>query len=447
MLYFKMIVDMMLVQVVKTTTSPPSTHMFVEYYSRLLHTLLETGVYDHRAIPKEDRSPLTVEIDFSGEKTILNLNEQTQTLSLVSPITVKWRDYRLRWNPDDYGGVDLLHTESSLLWKPDIFISKYIGETGGYLTKMDPTSRIRIHHFGLVTWSLFVRLDTICPINTTFYPYDAQRCEILISSWVYSSKYLTLKWFDKNATVDIPALMTEWLVRNISTKRAYTYEDQFGSYRILVVDIQLSRRMSFTALAMIIPCLMLTVLTLVMFLLPPNSDGKLNLGVAIWTSLVVFLLLLVDVVPSSSDKMPLIGLYNIITLILVTLSLVLCVVSTKLYHSRSPVPKWLHMFAFYFLAKCVCWNKRPNNIMQEACPAHANNENHMVHTMEISLSQHELIAWKINNTNNGTTSTTAGCNGDGEWTEICQIFERLCFILQLVFMTASAVFMGVYSVH
>ncbi len=37
-----------------------------------------------------------------------------------------WYDYKLKWNPDDYGGVDMLNIPSENIWRPDIVLyNKY----------------------------------------------------------------------------------------------------------------------------------------------------------------------------------------------------------------------------------------------------------------------------------------------------------------------------------
>ena len=33
-----------------------------------------------------------------------------------------WYDYKLQWDPDEYGGVDMLHVPSDHIWRPDIVL-------------------------------------------------------------------------------------------------------------------------------------------------------------------------------------------------------------------------------------------------------------------------------------------------------------------------------------
>lgn len=34
----------------------------------------------------------------------------------------KWYDYKLRWNPEEYGGVEMLYVPSEQIWLPDVVL-------------------------------------------------------------------------------------------------------------------------------------------------------------------------------------------------------------------------------------------------------------------------------------------------------------------------------------
>ena len=39
----------------------------------------------------------------------------------------EWNDYKLRWDPEEYGGVSKLHVPSEQIWLPDIVLyNKYV---------------------------------------------------------------------------------------------------------------------------------------------------------------------------------------------------------------------------------------------------------------------------------------------------------------------------------
>lgn len=34
----------------------------------------------------------------------------------------EWTDYKLKWDPDDYGGITKLHVPSEDIWRPDLVL-------------------------------------------------------------------------------------------------------------------------------------------------------------------------------------------------------------------------------------------------------------------------------------------------------------------------------------
>lgn len=42
--------------------------------------------------------------------------------SKMCPFFQSWFDYKLRWDPKEYGGVQMLHVPSDHIWRPDIVV-------------------------------------------------------------------------------------------------------------------------------------------------------------------------------------------------------------------------------------------------------------------------------------------------------------------------------------
>ena len=43
-------------------------------------------------------------------------------LTKTSKCAQIWTDYKLMWDPEDYGGVDVLYVPSDMIWLPDIVL-------------------------------------------------------------------------------------------------------------------------------------------------------------------------------------------------------------------------------------------------------------------------------------------------------------------------------------
>lgn len=72
---------------------------------------------------------LTVRIKLKLSQLIdVNLKNQIMTTNLW--VEQSWYDYKLKWEPREYGGVEMLHVPSDHIWKPDVvslFMLRFYG--------------------------------------------------------------------------------------------------------------------------------------------------------------------------------------------------------------------------------------------------------------------------------------------------------------------------------
>ncbi|RXM30891.1 N-chimaerin [Acipenser ruthenus] len=94
----------------------------------------------------------------------------------------------------------------------------------------------------------------------------------------------------------------------------------------------------------IIPCLLFSFLTGLVFYLPTDSGEKMTLSISVLLSLTVFLLVIVELIPSTSSAVPLIGKYMLFTMVFVIASIIITVIVINTHH-RSPsthtMPQWV----------------------------------------------------------------------------------------------------------
>ena len=83
------------------------------------------------------------------------------------------------------------------------------------------------------------------------------------------------------------------------------YPDE--SFPEVYVELQIRRKYTFFVTYIIFPCILLSGVLLMVFLLPADSGEKVSLGVSILVAISVFLLLVASNVPDTSDAVPLIG--------------------------------------------------------------------------------------------------------------------------------------------
>ena len=105
-------------------------------------------------------------------------------------------------------------------------------------------------------------------------------------------------------------------------------------YLDITFNITIRRKTLFYAVNLIIPCVAINMLTYLAFYLPADCGEKISLCISILLSLSLFQLLLIDIMPPTSLKIPLLGKYILFTTTVVSLS-VLCSVIVLAVHFRS----------------------------------------------------------------------------------------------------------------
>ena len=79
-------------------------------------------------------------------------------------------------------------------------------------------------------------------------------------------------------------------------------------YPDLTFYIYMRRRILYYLFNIILPCVWLSILSLVGFWLPPDSGEKITLGITVLLAFSVFMLLIAENIPATSETVPLIGL-------------------------------------------------------------------------------------------------------------------------------------------
>ncbi|KAH3750111.1 hypothetical protein DPMN_184628 [Dreissena polymorpha] len=94
------------------------------------------------------------------DKSIMEVDEVQGILSYTTGIKLLWMDYRLRWDPREYGGLQTLaNIALSQIWFPEVILSSPV--TGrGYLS--ESWSKARLIWNGIV---LTIVLWVLCSVD------------------------------------------------------------------------------------------------------------------------------------------------------------------------------------------------------------------------------------------------------------------------------------------
>jgi len=88
---------------------------------------------------------------------------------------------------------------------------------------------------------------------------------------------------------------------------------EIHGYAHVIFKLHLKRRYKFYVMNIVLPCVMLSVLIMIGFCLPPNAGEKISLGISVLLAFTVFLLMIADAIPRTSLAIPLIGIPTSLT--------------------------------------------------------------------------------------------------------------------------------------
>ncbi|XP_030628022.1 neuronal acetylcholine receptor subunit alpha-2-like [Chanos chanos] len=273
---------------------------------------------------------------------LIDVDEKNQMMTTNVWLKQEWNDYKLRWRPSDYDNVTSIRVPSELIWVPDIVL--YNNADGEFaVTHM---TKAHLFYTGKVRWVPPAIYKSSCSIDVTFFPFDQQNCKMKFGSWTYDKAKIDLERIEN--TVDLKDYWEsgEWAIINaVGTYNTKKYDCCHEIYPDITYYFIIRRLPLFYTINLIIPCLLISCLTVLVFYLPSDCGEKITLCISVLLSLTVFLLLITEIIPSTSLVIPLIGEYLLFTMIFVTLSIVITVFVLNVHH-RSPgthkMPRWVH---------------------------------------------------------------------------------------------------------
>ncbi|CAF1260120.1 unnamed protein product [Rotaria sordida] len=265
----------------------------------------------------------------------------------------EWNDAFLKWNPKDFGGLKKIRIPCRLIWLPDIILYNSADDyTQGYMQSL-----AMIDYNGTVFWPPIVKFRSTCKIDITWFPFDDQLCFLKFGSWTYDSTQLILTNRSENVDMDNYIDNGEWkLLTSWTVLSTLTYPCCAEGYHDLKFYFHIRRRTLYYIYNVIIPCIMLSGLTCLTFYLPTESGEKVSLGLTVLLSFSVFMLLIAEAMPATSEFIPLIGIYFTFVMGLTSLSVLLAVIilNVHLYGSAlKPVPHRLRRILFSHIAPCL----------------------------------------------------------------------------------------------
>ena len=289
-----------------------------------LHAMLfETTEYNKNVIPRCGDAPLDMHVDLYL-LSISELNEKRQTISIMAFLEIKWTDCFLTWNPSDYSNVTMINAKINDVWRPDLTLS---GTYDKPLDLIDKEGNANIDSAGHVMMWPYGMHTVSCSISIASFPFDKQVCTLDFVSWTNPSSRLTLANVTREVSRHYYNENGEWTLLDI-TKRHERRPFGDDHWDHVFFDIYLERKSLYVVMNVIIPILCIAFLNCFCFVLPSEGGERVTFAISLFLTLVVFMTIVNDSLPESSDEISTFGLYvglqllgSGLTIIVTTLSL------------------------------------------------------------------------------------------------------------------------------
>ncbi|XP_034733000.1 neuronal acetylcholine receptor subunit alpha-4b [Etheostoma cragini] len=331
---------------------------------RLLHDLFVH--YNKLSRPVENTSD-TVLVHFGlSIAQLIDVDEKNQMMTTNVWVKQEWNDYKLRWNPEEYENVTSIRIPSEIIWRPDIVL--YNNADGDFA--VTHLTKAHLFYDGQIKWMPPAIYKSSCSIDVTFFPFDQQSCKMKFGSWTYDRAKIDLISMASDVDQMDYWESGEWVIVNAVGKyNTKKYECCTEIYADITYYFIIRRLPLFYTINLIIPCLLISCLTVLVFYLPSQCGEKITLCISVLLSLTVFLLLITEIIPSTSLVIPLIGEYLLFTMVFVTLSIIITVFVLNVHH-RSPqthgMPHWVRR-VFLDMVPRVLFMKRPPGTAKQNC--------------------------------------------------------------------------------
>ncbi|ELT90100.1 hypothetical protein CAPTEDRAFT_89098 [Capitella teleta] len=287
----------------------------------------------------DDKPPVQVNISLSLIN-ILDVDERVQILKSSMWVRWHWKDCRLQWDPKQYDDVTVIHLGRERVWIPDITLY----DSASVMDFLDVIQYQRpvIKYTGHLVFGFPSIISSTCYINILNFPYDLQRCRLKFSSWSYDNKFLDVS--NSSPTGDLSAYVAnnEWSLEGFTVERS-SVNYTTSSFPDVTFFVEIRRHPLHIYINLLLPCIVISLIGVFMFLLPPESGERISLGITSLLSMVVFSMNIASSLPATNATVPHITKYFSCSIILVACSAVCTILIMRLHHTSDSIrlPRWV----------------------------------------------------------------------------------------------------------
>ncbi|XP_053694163.1 neuronal acetylcholine receptor subunit non-alpha-2-like [Sabethes cyaneus] len=379
--------------------------------------------YDRNLRPTQHYNVTSVDLKMTIRH--VDIDEETSIFSVYGWVKMNWLDLRMQWTPSDYGGLDSLLIPSYYLWDAELNIHSTTLESAG--TTYYSATKVRVDNRGNHSCTVRVNLKTYCEMNLRRWPFDSQHCSIVLGKSVLQQEDSIqlnvlpgemVQSYRNNPSWKIIDLVTEYYANPMEEDHSNFVGVQYGVVARRMVKIFHS--------TVIVPAVVLILLSLASFWLPPGFGEKILLNSINAAIVCAFLVYFTMHLPLLATRTPLVVLFFSNSLYLIAFSLIASVITVHMVkaHHRKPVHPYVKAFLVLPGVHLLVWNGKDTKSVTEEDDW---NE---------ELKSENVGREPCSSTGESTAVTNASYQKD--WIRFALALERICFIIYVFLYSVMA---------
>ena len=249
-------------------------------------------------------------------------------------LEVSWTDQFLSWNSSDYDDVGTISVDSKDIWLPDIVLSGQKGQV--YFFKPESIDRALVWSDGIVKIWAVLYMDIGFDVSVYRYPFDIHDCFIQIISWSNTNNLVSIKFSEETEAFlkeAPPQANGQWEIVNIRVENTTLSKGTYVADQAYYY-FTLKRKWLYYVLNIMAPVAATSALNILCFALPSDSGERITLCISIYLTLAVFLNVVNNALPETSDEQSILSIYIGLQYLASTFTIIMTVITLKLYHKE-----------------------------------------------------------------------------------------------------------------
>lgn len=268
--------------------------------------------------------------------SIRALDSQEQILKATGTFNVRWNE-RLAWERSSYNNISSVHFKEGEVWQPELVVMNSLHTIGVLAAE---NLQYTLYDSGMMSWEPPAYFEVYCDMNLNFFPFDTQTCSIVLSAWTMTEAEMLVQKLSDSVNLDLYQPNSEWALTETRVEDSKTLTvvgNDTYSYSKVIFYITLSRHTPYYGLNVILPLLILSLLSTLVFILPAEGGEKASYSIFVMVAFFILIGVIMGFSPVSSET-TVVAIYMTLILFVIASSTLCATIVINIHYSDPGQP-------------------------------------------------------------------------------------------------------------